>query len=71
MQSKAKRSKAKQIKPIQSKTKQSNIIPVSPWLEAEEAIIIVVRVAHVSYWYRSLVFLTITIASISQSKETS
>ena len=70
MQSKAKRSKAKQIKAMQSKASQSNIFPVSSWLEAEEAIIIVVRLAHVSYWNRSLVFMIITIASISQRKET-
>ena len=71
MQSKAKRSKAKQIKSMQSKTIQSNIFPVSSQLEAEEAIIIVVRLAYVSYWHRSLVFMTITTASIFQSKETS
>ena len=69
MQSRAKRSKAKQIKAMQSKTIQSNIFPVSSQLEAEEAIIIVVRLAHVSYWHRSLVFMTITTASIL-SKQT-
>ena len=71
MQSKAKRSNAKQIKAMQSKTIQSNNFPVSSQLEAEEAIISVVRLAHVSYWNRSLAFMSITTASISQSKETS
>ena len=71
MPSKAKRSKAKQIKAMQSKASQSNIFSVSTWLEAEEDIIIVVRLAHVSYWHRPLAFMSITIASISQSKETS
>ena len=39
---------------MQSKTIQSNIFPVSSQLEAEEAIIIVVRLAYVSYWLNSV-----------------
>ncbi len=63
----AKQSKAKQSTANQSPAKQSK----SKQVEAEDDIFIVVRLAHVSYCHRSLAFMSITIVSISQSKETS